>query len=320
MAGGPVLSFGETLIDLIASDGSGSLEEVAAFVVRPGGAPANAAVALSRLGVPAAFCGVVGADPFGTKLRHVLDAEGVDTSRLRATGEAATTIAFAWKDDRGDGHFFLVSGADRLLEPADVDRASIPACAAIVIGSVALAAEPARTAIYRAVEIASNSVVPVCFDVNVRPAMWRDRDAAMAAVTPVLERATLLKLSLDDVAFLAGRSLEAEAAFEWLRAYPAKFRVLTDGGRGAWFERGSGDGAVIEYVPAFRVDAIEPTGAGDAFTAATIGRLMGNGWSTLDTAIIRFASAAGALATTRRGAMEALPVAADVEAFLAQRG
>ena len=105
MRGGPALSIGETLIDLIAADGSTQLQDVNQFVARPGGAPANAAVGLARLGVPSAFCGVVGADPFGDRLRSTLAAAGVDVSRLRATDEADTTIAFAWKDARGDGHF-----------------------------------------------------------------------------------------------------------------------------------------------------------------------------------------------------------------------
>jgi fructokinase len=121
----PVLSFGETLIDLISSDNANRLEDVTSFAVRVGGAPANVVVALARLGVPSAFCGVVGNDPFASRLRTTLSANNVDLSRLRGTNEADTTIAFAWKDERGDGHFRLIRMADRLLDIRDVDDARI---------------------------------------------------------------------------------------------------------------------------------------------------------------------------------------------------
>src|SRR4051812_12478140 len=168
MAAQLVLSFGETLIDLIASDGSTALEEAASFVARPGGAPANAAVALSRIGVASGFCGVIGNDPFGAKLRATLSADNVDISRLRGTDEADTTIAFAWKDARGDGHFRLLRMADRLLDLPDVAAANVQDAAAIVVGSVALSAEPSRGAVTEAVRISASAGVPICFDVNMR--------------------------------------------------------------------------------------------------------------------------------------------------------
>ena len=121
---GPVLAIGEVLIDFIVDDAATSLESAQSFVARSGGAPANVAVALSRLGVASAFCGVAGMDPFGARLTTELAAEGVDTSRLRRAPGAATTLAFAWKDQRGDGHFWLLRGADVLLGPGE-DRKSV---------------------------------------------------------------------------------------------------------------------------------------------------------------------------------------------------
>jgi fructokinase len=148
-----VLCIGELLIDLIASDASTSLEDAGTFVARPGGAPANVAVALARLGVPSAFCGVVGNDPFGRRLLHTLEANGVGTAPLRLTDEENTTIAFAWKNERGDGEFRVLRLADRLLNIDDIDDANIALAAAIVVGSVALAVNPSRVAIEHAVEI-----------------------------------------------------------------------------------------------------------------------------------------------------------------------
>jgi fructokinase len=313
----PVLSLGETLIDLIASDGATRLESASAFVARPGGAPANAAVALARLGVPSAFCGVVGDDPFGAKLRAVLSEKEVDVSRLRSTRDAETTIAFAWKDERGDGHFRLLSMADHLLDVGDVERAEIAGASAIVVGSCALPVDPSRSAIHRAVELAAGAGVPVCFDVNVRPSLWPDVEAARAACSPVLARATMLKMSLDDARFLFDPGVGPEEAIQRGAASGARFVVLTDGARGAWFHvSGREFDAVDRFVPAFAVDAIEPTGAGDAFCAGIIQRLIARDWVDLTRDDVVFASAAGAITTTRRGAMEALPTRDEVQRFV----
>jgi sugar/nucleoside kinase (ribokinase family) len=311
----PVLSIGELLIDLIVSDGSARLEDASAFEARTGGAPANVAVALSRLGVASAFCGVIGDDPFGKRLRGTLHAEQVDDSRLRATNEADSTIAFAWKDARGDGHFRLLRLADRLLSPDDIEQARIAETEAIVVGSVALAANPSDEAITRAVEIASEQDVPICFDVNLRPSMWSSPDAAKAACAPIFSNATFLKFSLDDARYLFDGVDDPERALDRIAAFGAKFNVLTDGARGAWFVSRSG---ARVHVPAFPVDAIEPTGTGDAFTAAVIARLIGNDWSSLSADDVAYASAAGALTSTRRGAMDALPTADAVHTFLAK--
>jgi fructokinase len=314
----PVLSIGETLIDLIASDGSTRLEDVSSFAVRPGGAPANAAVALARLGVRSAFCGVVGADPFGDRLRTTLDDNNVDTSRVRSAENQDTTIAFAWKDNRGDGHFRLIRMADVLLDTSDIEQAGIDKLAAVVVGSVSLAANPSRSAVHRAVEIARVTNVPVCFDVNVRPTLWSSREEALAACEPVFKGATLLKLSLDDARFLFEVD-SPEQSFRAIAKYPARFRVLTDGARGAWFEIPNGFDSAVSHVPAFQVDAIDPTGAGDAFTAAIVVRLIECDWRALDIADIKFAAAAGALTTTKRGAIAALPTREDVTSFMQGR-
>ena len=327
-----VLSLGETLVDLIVSDGAASLSEASSFVARPGGAPANVAVALARLGVPSAFGGVVGDDPFGERLRTALAAEGVDVARLRGTDEAATTLAFAWKDARGDGHFWLLRGADTRLTTADVEAAGITTLAALVVGSVALAAEPSRAAVTRAVALAAGAGIPVCFDVNLRPTLWPDMATARQACGPILARATLLKLSLDDAAGLFGVADDPAGVVERLttpggmwseapgvpgRALESRLVVLTDGDRGCWY--GTPPDTAVHHVPAFQVEAVEPTGAGDAFTAALLSRLIARGWSALTEADVRYAAAAGALATTRRGAWEGLPTAAELEDFLASQ-
>lgn len=309
----PVLAIGETLIDLIVDDGAPGLETAARFIARDGGAPANVAVALARLGAESAFGGVVGDDPFGHRLRAMLHEEDVDTSRVLATSEAPTSLAFAWKDERGDGHFQLLRLADRLLTADDVEAFGIEQVAALVVGSVALAAEPSRQAIGRAVELAAAANVPVVFDVNLRPSLWPDIEAARDVCLPIVERATVLKLSLDDARHVFGTGNDPHQAMLAARRHAMRFIVLTDGARGAWFFEHAGG---IPHVPAFDVDAVEPTGAGDAFTAALVSRLIARNWSPLDVSDVRYASAAGALATLKAGALDGLPAGEEINQFL----
>src|SRR5215210_2770897 len=182
---GQILAMGEILIDFIVADGATTLDTAETFVARSGGAPANASVALARLGLASAFCGVVGDDQFGSRLQAELAAEGVDTSRLRQSNEAATTLAFAWKDTGGDGHFWLLRGADARLSEEDANRAGVATLAALVVGSVALSAQPSRSAVERAVDLACQAGVPVVFDVNLRPTLWSDLVTARLACEDV---------------------------------------------------------------------------------------------------------------------------------------
>jgi len=312
---GQILAMGEILVDFIVTDGATTLESAETFVARSGGAPANASVAMARLGLASAFCGVVGDDQFGSRLQSELTAEGVDTSRLRQSGEAATTLAFAWKDPGGDGHFWLLRGADALLGEADARAAGVNSLGALVVGSVALSAQPARSAIDRAVNLAHQAGVPVVFDVNLRPTLWSDLSSARPACEEVARRCRLVKLSLDDANGLFGPDIAPDAAIETVLSLGPDAVVLTDGERGCWFN----SGLSVAFVPAFRVEAVEPTGAGDAFTAAIIARSLASAWSPLSVEDVRYAAAAGALATTRPGAWDGLPNRAQLDAFLARQ-
>ena len=306
------LAIGEALIDFIVADGAPDLASATGFTARPGGAPANVAVALARLGLPAAFAGTVGDDPFGRRLQFDLAAQGVDVSRVTPC-PAATTLAFAWKTAGGDGQFWLLRNADLALTPAMVERLAIDRLAALVVGSVALAGEPSRSAVTHASAIADQAKTPVVFDVNLRPSLWPDLREAAAACRAIARRATLLKLSVDDATGLFGALPDPVSLFAAAAEFaPSAQIVLTDGERGAWFRVGSG----VHHVPAWTVAAVEPTGAGDAFTAALVKRLVERDWAALTVEDLRFAAAAGALATTKPGAWDGLPTIGALAAFL----
>lgn len=276
----------------------------------------NAAIAMARLGLPVAFCGAIGSDPFGERLRRFVAAEGVGTDSLQVIEGETTSIAYAWRDERGDGHFHLIRLADRWLKPEHVEAAGIEAASALLVGSVAMATSPSREAIVRAVQIATTSRVPVVFDVNVRPSIWPDLDTLRAVCEPVLSAATVIKVSLDDAASLWGTSEPKEVAQAVARFTPSCL-VMTDGSRGVFMADETG---TMQHYPVFEVNAIDPTGAGDAFTAALVTRLVQTDWQTPTRADIRYAMGAGALAATHQGAISALPTAAELDMFLRERG
>lgn len=195
----PVVAIGECLIDLIAPKGS-DLVTGSTLAIREGGAPANVAVGLARLGVPVQMRTVLGDDPFGLRLHARLTAEGIDVSRARIATETPTTIALAWADASGDGHFRLHRHADRLLSPEEMDLHDVEA---IVVGSVSLCAQPSADAVLTAVKTASETDVPVVFDVNVRPGLLPMDDLRMLVIA-VLTASTVVKMSVDDARHLWG--------------------------------------------------------------------------------------------------------------------
>lgn len=302
----PVVAIGECLVDLIAPAGS-DLVTGDALVIREGGAPANVAVGLARLDVPVQLRTVLGDDPFGERLHARLTAEGIDVSCIRIAADTPTTIALAWSDEQGDGHFRIHRHADRLLSPDDMDFAAIEA---VVFGSVAMCAQPSSDAVLTAIKHASDAGIPMVFDVNIRPGLM-PIDELKLLVMAGLSAATVVKLSVDDARHLWGATTLDDAADALERIDPP-VTVITDGARGAMLRVGRE--RIRQGV--FPVNAVEPTGAGDAFTAGIISRMIARNWQGADATDLRFAMACGALATTHPGAMNGLPTRTEVLEFL----
>jgi fructokinase len=310
-----VLCIGECLIDLIALDG-GSLTEATALAIREGGAPANVAVGLARMGTAAAFCGVVGNDPFGERLRGIFAANKVNIDHLHTSDKDETSVAYAWRDDRGDGHFRLLRQADCRLS-SKFTTAAVKALepAAIVVGSVSTATATSKLGVMAAIRTARQQGIPVIVDLNIRISQWKSVERLRRVLPGLLRHATLIKLSVDDAR--AAWEIDDPSA---IRAHIGQWNrgqmVITDGARGVYVFHPEQD--EFAQFPVFPVDAIEPTGAGDAFLAGLITRLIGSGWEPVTAEDVRFAMAAGAITTTKAGALAALPTRNEVEAFLAE--
>lgn len=284
---------GDAVVDLLP-DGEGRLLQC------PGGAPANVAVGIARLGGQSAFIGRVGDDPFGRFMYKTLADEQVDVQQMRLDPAHRTSTVVVDLDDHGERSFtFMVRpSADLFLEPDDLP--SFSAGEWLHVCSIALSAEPSRSATFQAMEAIRKAGGYVSFDPNIRPDLWPVESELRHCLEQALQSADVVKLSVEELAFLTENE-QVNAGLEALmQRCPARLVLVTQGKEGviAWHE-----GSVKHY-PATPVQCIDTTGAGDAFVA---GLLYGLAAGQDLTPVIALAQRCGALATTAKGAMTALP-------------
>jgi fructokinase len=314
-----VVCVGDLLIDFVPTVTGTGLIDAPAFQKAPGGAAANVAVGLARLGVASAFMGMVGEDPFGRFLADTLAGAGVDTAPLRFTPAARTALAFV--SLRADGErefmFYRHPSADMLFTPAAVDTAAIAGAEVLHFDSISLASDNPRTASLFAADQAILAGRLVSYDVNLRLPLWPDAETARDGIRAGLAKAQVVKLSDDELEFITGRR-DPEAFREALWHDGLRLVTVTRGSAGStWLTpRGRGD------VPSFAVAAVDTTGAGDGFMAGLLACILREPEALADPPhldrLCRFANAVGALTTLERGAIPALPPRAAVEAFLAE--
>ncbi len=315
-----VIACGELLIDFVSTETGVTLAEAPAFKKAAGGAPANVAVGVARLGYRAGFLGQVGEDDFGHFLADTLSAAGVDTAGLRFSPEARTALAFV--SLRADGErsfmFYRHPSADMLWRPEDVDAAYAASARIFHYGSISLIGEPSRSATLAALNLAREAGALISYDPNLRLALWSSAAAAREGILAGWQHADLAKISEEELTFLTGETdLAAGARALWHDGL--KLLVVTCGAGGCEYFTRAGHG----HVAGFPVSVVDTTGAGDGFVAGLLSGLLDHGvqWDddTLQHAL-RLGCAVGALACTERGAIPALPTRAAVDAFLARRG
>lgn len=313
-----VITHGEMLIDFVPTVNGVTLADAPSFVKAPGGAPANVAVGLARLGVSSGFMGQVGDDAFGHLLARTLSENGVDVSGLKFSAEARTALAFVslHADGERDFMFYRHPSADMLYRPADVDAGGIRSAKAFHFGSISLIGEPARGATLHAVGVAREAGLLITYDPNLRLPLWPSPQAARDGIMLGWRLAQVIKLSEAELAFLGGGD-DPRPSTHRLWHPELRLLVVTLGSRGCrvMTPHFSAD------VPGFSVDAVDTTGAGDGFMAGLLKGLLerpeagGDEGRLVD--VCRYANAVGALTTTRRGAIPALPTAEQVARFTA---
>lgn len=269
-----VVAIGELLIDFVPQQKGCALDEVTHFERVAGGAPANVAAAVARLGGNAAMISQVGEDAFGTHILKVLRSNGVDTSYVFRTGRANTGLAFVSLDATGNREFsfFRNPSADLFLEEGQIVPEMFADCAALHFCSVDLVDWPVKAAHRRAVALAKQAGALISFDPNVRLPLWSSPADCQAAIREFLPSADLVKLSDDEVEFVTGCTDERAAA-EKLFGMGCRLLLVTRGAAGSAAYTPHAEG----FAETIRVPVTDTTGAGDSFIGSFLYQLTRDG-------------------------------------------
>lgn len=317
----PIICLGECLVDRLFDVGNNSQTAHDTWTDYPGGAPANVATAIAKLGTPTRMISCLGQDDVGDWLLQVVKEQGVHC-QIQRVAEAPTRIVLVERDETGDRNFIGFSQpdpsafADSHLSPEWVNAVDFAGVDYLAMGTLGLAYPTTAKAMERARHKAQQAGTKLVIDLNWRPVFWPDEAIAPSTIREFLTAADLLKLSLEEAQWL----LDTDSAAEICQQFPrCEAVLLTDGGNGSTC-------ATKHHsisLPAFAVDSIDTTGAGDAFLAGILHQLCQGGWESLKRAdkieeILRYASAVGALTTLKPGAIAAQPTPQAVDAFLHQ--
>lgn len=324
-----IVCMGELLIDFVPETNGLPLSSVAQFQRAAGGAPGNVAAAIARLGGGARMIGKVGQDAFGDFLIHTLKKAGVDVAdSILQTTEAKTGLAFVSlrADGERDFMFYRAPGADMLIRAEEIQDAWLQDAAIFHFGSLSLVDAPCRAATDTAIAKAKPFGAVISFDPNVRLPLWPSATEVRSAIMSRMHVADLVKVSAEEVEFLTGESDVAEGVGQLLKLGPHAI-VVTLGADGCTFYTKQ----TSIHVPGFSVNAVDTTGAGDGFVGGFLYQLVKSRTYSSNTfqqqlqdieaikPMLHFANGVGAVVTTKRGAIPAMPTLHEIEQFLSSR-
>ncbi|OLP19296.1 carbohydrate kinase [Leptolyngbya sp. 'hensonii'] len=315
-----VLCLGEILFDFLANQPGLPPDQVRSWTPYAGGAPANVAFALTKLGTSAGFIGCVGQDQSGEELIRLLDEAGVDRSGIQRY-PAPTRKVSVVLSETGDRTFAGFRGgyqasdfADAYLQADLLPTSLFETADFLVLGTLELAYPDSRAAIERAISLAEQHYVKILVDINWRPMFWPDLAVAIPLIQILLKQVDFLKLSVEEAEWLFGTSDPGAIGH---RLGNVEGVLVTAGAAGCAYCLSNHEGRLS----AFEVDVEDTTGAGDGFVAGFVHQLCTRGWPALQEAdqvrdVVIYASAVGALTALRPGAIAAQPTGAEVDAFL----
>lgn len=313
-----ILCFGEALIDFLNTGHTpeGPLQ-IANFRQFPGGAPANVAVAVAKLGGVAAFAGQVGNDHFGRFLQQTLDTYGVDTSAMSLHASAPTALAFVFLDESAERsfEFYRKGTADIVLSKNQIDTAWFDDCAIVHVCSNTLVEDDILATTRYVLETARAKNCVVSFDVNLRHNLWPQGQCDREMVRSVMHYSDIVKASREELDYLEPDGPAAFATYAF--GVGARLVVVTDGARPVEVYRPKD---TFSFAPP-RVTVADTTAAGDAFVGGMLYKLaaqedqfaaLSDREALMD--ILRFASRCGAFAASQIGVMNALPTLESIQA------
>lgn len=258
-------AIGEALIDFIPDKSGCAFGNVTAFSPKVGGAPANVCAAFSHLGGKSRLLTQLGDDPFGHKIIHELEAVGVDIGCISLTDKANTALAFVSLAENGDRtfSFYRKPSADMLYEQESVKEEYFDDVFALHFCSVDIGNFPMKQAHKRAIEIMRQRGGIVSFDPNLRFNLWDSREELQNAVREFIRGSDIVKLSEDELEFVTGEK-DITMGAHWLFEQGVKLVLYTCGSKGAYALTNN----TLAFAPAYKVKAVDTTGAGDGFTGA----------------------------------------------------
>lgn len=316
---GVVFSIGEALIDFIPNEKGIALKEVTSFQKAPGGAPANVAAAVSKLGGKSAFIGKVGEDAFGEFLIDILTKAKVNTAYVKTTKEANTALAFVSlkSDGNRDFSFYRNPSADMLLREDEIQEEWFNEGDILHFCSVDLIEAPVKYAHIKAISSIVKKGGLVSFDPNVRLPLWDSTENCRRTILEFIPKAHVVKISDEELQFVTGIENE-EAAIESLFKGNVKLIIYTKGSCGAEFFTKT----IKAEVKGIKINVSDTTGAGDAFIGAVLYQLA-NKEIDLDRIIkqeaeeiLQFANIVAAMTCMKKGAISAIPTIDEVKVFL----
>lgn len=321
-----ILTLGEVLIDIIAS--TQIRLGAACYSPHPGGAIANVAVAIARLGGSARFTGGVSQDEFGRLLVQVLAENQVDTRYIHMVREAPTTVVLVSLQADGQRRFifFRQGTADSQLQVADLNWSAWHDAAICHVGGVLLSSEPARSATFAAMDYTRQTGSIVSLDVNVRPMLWASPAAIRDTIAKGVEHADILKLSSDESEFVSEPESSSSGLYalaESLLERGPRLVIITMGANGALLQTAR-QRVEVRQLP---IRPVDTTGAGDAFIGAVLYKLVQQGCSTpsdlqeLTERDLRdlgsFANQVAGYSVTRYGGIPSFPFMHEISGFSA---
>lgn len=299
------------MIDFICSDINVGLDVGENFVKKAGGAPANVAVTISKLGGEAFFAGKVGKDAFGEFLKNMLNENGVDTSMLVQDKHSNTTLAFVSLKSNGERDFIFNRGADELHKYEDINEEIVKNCKIIHFGSAtALLGGPSKETYVKAMRFARNAGKCISFDPNYRSDLWGGRlDEFIEISRNFIEKADFIKVSDQEIKLISGQE-DLNKGLEILHKLGTGVIAVTLGKDGTLISNGT----ECKTVPSIKIKSIDSTGAGDAFVGAFLYQLGQSNDPKLTLkkfekleSITVFANKVGAIVCTKLGAISSIP-------------
>ena len=313
-----VTALGELLIDFTQNGTSEQGNSL--FEANPGGAPCNVLAMLSKLRHKTAFIGKVGNDSFGKQLKDVLEEVGIDATNLTMDDEIHTTLALVhtFADGDRDFSFYRNPGADMMLTEEEIPEDLIRDSKIFHFGTLSMTHEGVRNATKKALKIAKKSGCIISFDPNLRPPLWDSLETAKEQVLYGLLFCDILKISDNEIQWLTGKEDYTDGVNWILDRYDIPLILVSMGKEGS---RAYYKGKMVEAAPFLQKNTIETTGAGDTFGGCVLHYVLEHGLEGLTkdnlTDMLRFANAAAALITTRKGALRVMPSIEEINEVLA---